>query len=762
MADKASTLPTRGRPGRSGARGRRASWAAGAVRLIKMVIGARGHWLVPLIVGLLLGRVTVFGVVKPFGTAYVIALAALGLRSRALVATAGAIIGDAAGPSLTAGVTTWPVLLVAWSVTVAAGRWFHVPPPITALGALSGAASLRLVAAAFVGDELLLAGFASAAEMLAVAALFPAARLSAARPAGWNRGQAASALILLGLLVMGTEGVVVYGYPLTGLLMRALVLIASAVGGMGLSTATATTMSLMAALGTGGWDWSAVVLSPAGLLAGLGARFGRVGAAAGLLVGHMILSPYAADGFEIALSLVHALLAAALTAMVSRRHLDKLAALVPGTPQAREARRERIRLAESSARQQLRKLASALEDVGRWLAKPRSSGVEAGESFDRFVLDVAERVCAGCSNRAVCWESHVYGTYRDLLTTAAAVSDGGTARPEDLPEGLRGRCIKPQHLVAGINRLLTSLRPVWHAASSEDTVRISSESPGGLDALGSLNGAAVHADVYSVIPRQFAGMAGIIGAVADRLERLDPDARGADHAGREAPLFVARRHKPRYRLAVDVAQSAAAGSHVSGDAFRRVDLPDHRVVLTLSDGMGTGQRAAVESEAAVTMLERFLVEGFDLAFAVQTINLVLLLRSPGETFATLDVCLFDLYTGSVQILKKGAPPTYIRRAAHVEVVRAESLPVGIFQSVETSTMEYRLHAGDLVVMVTDGALEFGSVTGDKAEALGRALRRMEPSGPHETVEGLFKRAHAAPDQPVRDDVTIVAAQLLPV
>ncbi len=419
-------------------------------------------------------------------------------------------------------------------------------------------------------------------------------------------------------------------------------------------------------------------------------------------------------------------------------------------------------MAESSARQQLRKLASALEDVGRWLAKPRFSGVEAGESFDRFVLDVAERVSRAVRNHAVCWESHVYGTYRDLLTTAAAVSDGGTARPEDLPEGLRGRCIKPQHLVAGINRLLTSLRPVWHAASSEDDrenlQRVAGRAGRPRQPQRRRRSQRTCTASSRASSRAWRGSSGPwpIGW------RSWIPTRGADHAGREAPLFVARRHKPRYRLAVDVAQSAAAGSHVSGDAFRRVDLPDHRVVLTLSDGMGTGQRAAVESEAAVTMLERFLVEGFDLAFAVQTINLVLLLRSPGETFATLDVCLFDLYTGSVQILKKGAPPTYIRRAAHVEVVRAESLPVGIFQSVETSTMEYRLHKGDLVVMVTDGALEFGSVTGDKAEALGRALRRMEPSGPHETVEGLFKRAHAAPDQPVRDDVTIVAAQLLPV
>jgi len=210
---------------------------------------------------------------------------------------------------------------------------------------------------------------------------------------------------------------------------------------------------------------------------------------------------------------------------------------------------------------------------------------------------------------------------------------------------------------------------------------------------------------------------------------------------------------------VDVAQAAAGP--VSGDCFRRVDLPGHRVALIVSDGMGTGPRAAAESEAAATLMARFLLEGFDPQFAVRAINAALALHVPHESFATLDVCLFDLAEGTVRMLKTGAAPTYVRRGRHVDVLRADSLPVGIWQGVEAWAVLYRLSPGDLVVMVTDGALETETVGEDKAAAAARALQRLEQPDPHAAVDELFKRVRPPAGRSLKDDVTIVAARLLP-
>ena len=81
---------------------------------------------------------------------------------------------------------------------------------------------------------------------------------------------------------------------------------------MGTGAAAGTMMSVLAVLGTGLWRWPAAVLAPAGLLAGLRHALGRIGAVGGLFIAHLLLSPYAADGFEIAAALTESLAAAAL------------------------------------------------------------------------------------------------------------------------------------------------------------------------------------------------------------------------------------------------------------------------------------------------------------------------------------------------------------------------------------------------------------------------------------------------------------------
>src|SRR5690606_6111909 len=179
--------------------------------------------------------------------------------------------------------------------------------------------------------------------------------------------------------------------------------------------------------------------------------------------------------------------------------------------------------------------------------------------------------------------------------------------------------------------------------------------------------------------------------------------------------------------------------------------------------MGTGPRAAAESQAAVAMLQRFLEAGFDLDFAVRTINTVLLLRSPEETYATLDACVVDLAEGTARMLKVGAPPSFVCRGGEdggaVDVVRASSLPVGILSRVETRIVTRRLQPGDVVVMVTDGVLEACQLKGDREEALRRTLERVAPADAHGAVDTVFARLRQRTGRPCPADVTSVACQL---
>ncbi len=129
------------------------------------------------------------------------------------------------------------------------------------------------------------------------------------------------------------------------------------------------------------------------------------------------------------------------------------------------------------------------------------------------------------------------------------------------------------------------------------------------------------------------------------------------------------------------------------------------VYVLISDGMGSGVRAAVESCMAISMMSRAIRAGLGVNAAVRLVNLLLLTKSADESFATIDMMKLNLFSGKAEIIKLGAAQTFIRTGGSVKTVESWSTPVGIVSSVEISKRNFRLSDGDEIVMITDGISE---------------------------------------------------------
>ena len=97
--------------------------------------------------------------------------------------------------------------------------------------------------------------------------------------------------------------------------------------------------------------------------------------------------------------------------------------------------------------------------------------------------------------------------------------------------------------------------------------------------------------------------------------------------------------------------------------------------------------------------------GYDAALRI--INSSLYIKSGDESLATLDVFRIDLYSGRAEFMKAGAPAAFLRRGGRVTRVDLASLPAGILQDVKFARGTAQLSQGDLVLMVSDGAVSGG-------------------------------------------------------
>ena len=127
--------------------------------------------------------------------------------------------------------------------------------------------------------------------------------------------------------------------------------------------------------------------------------------------------------------------------------------------------------------------------------------------------------------------------------------------------------------------------------------------------------------------------------------------------------------------------------------------------MVLSDGMGSGEAACRESTLVVELLEELLGAGFPEKTAIQMINTTLVIGREEIHYSTVDMTVFDLYTGECEIIKAGASSTFIKKKDSVEHLSSTSLPIGVMNHIEIDSVKRQLEDGDFVIMVTDGVLD---------------------------------------------------------
>ena len=178
--------------------------------------------------------------------------------------------------------------------------------------------------------------------------------------------------------------------------------------------------------------------------------------------------------------------------------------------------------------------------------------------------------------------------------------------------------------------------------------------------------------------------------------------------------------------------------------------------MILSDGMGTGSKAAVESNTAIKLLERLLEAGLSHQMAVDTVNSVLCLRSTEDTFATVDMVVINEVWATAEFIKIGAAPSFIKRRNQVQVVKGQSLPVGILNQVEAEHLQYPVEVGDIIITMTDGV--FDALQGD-LEYWCKVLQALPQDDPQAIANYLIELARKAQMEQIKDDLTVLVARV---
>lgn len=211
----------------------------------------------------------------------------------------------------------------------------------------------------------------------------------------------------------------------------------------------------------------------------------------------------------------------------------------------------------------------------------------------------------------------------------------------------------------------------------------------------------------------------------------------------------------KYQMLYGASRVPKEGEEVSGDNFTFKQGVPNQIMMSLSDGMGTGPVAAEESRQVIELTEQLLETGFSARAALKMVNTVLLLAGTEQHPATLDLCCVDLHTGVLEAMKLGAAATFIIGEDGVELLEAGDVPAGVLNPIEPILLSKKLWEDDRVVMVSDGILD--ALPGeDKEQVMREFLETMPLRTPQDMADRILSFARSFSPVP-RDDMTVLAA-----
>lgn len=165
-------------------------------------------------------------------------------------------------------------------------------------------------------------------------------------------------------------------------------------------------------------------------------------------------------------------------------------------------------------------------------------------------------------------------------------------------------------------------------------------------------------------------------------------------------------HKGKAVIGVDTGMACIPKSNCAhtGDSVSVTEV-NNKVIVAVSDGMGSGILAHNESSAAVEAFTDMISAGFGINDSVDCANRRLLARCSKDFYATLDAVIIDKCSAKANIIKMGAPPSFIIRDGRARDICGEALPIGIVEKVTPSVRQIKLEAGDRIVILTDGVTD---------------------------------------------------------
>ncbi|MBP3414638.1 MAG: SpoIIE family protein phosphatase [Clostridia bacterium] len=733
------------------------------------------------LLGVLLARVSIIADLSPFGTAFVAAVPKPNMSAGLLGVIIGIMLPGGVDNRLRYIASALAVAGIKWALAELRTISRHAAfPPCAALAGIlltgitvtaSSGSVMVYDLVVYSAEGLLCAGATFFfAEALGCSVRLKAGRLSAR--------EKSSIIVMAAIAAIPLCQINIAGIAPAAILLMVLVMGAGRERGIEGGAVAGIAVGAVIAVAQGEYALAGICAA-AGLMCGLFSMVGKLACAAAFSI-TCSLAAFGTGNINV-FFLIEVLAASSIFPMIRGRMYEALFSTLRERKQPDRLPPEDIPGKLSMAADALSGISQTMDELTEKLGKINEPDPES------VCRKAAQEVCEECSARVFCWEDKQERTKKAFDEACEILKSEGTISQSNAPKVLVESCAKSQALLAKLNfhfaeyaarqaarRRTAQIRSVLadHLGGmggllydlADETSAMEKTDDGmcslvtralsdagycaqGVRCSGGDSGVKITALINdrekTAVPRHLLG-----AVVGERLgiELCEPDITSCDEG-----FVIEMCEKPPLRLLCGAAQHSCAGGRLCGDSYD-IFTTDKASFMLISDGMGSGGRAAVDSAMTCGLLSRLLKAGFTSENALRIVNAALLIKSDDESLSTADCFKMNLFSGEGLFVKAGSARSFIKHGNCIREIEPKSLPLGILRGADTSSETAMMSSGDIVVMVSDGADD-----GD-CEWLTQELIGFDGE-PSALAKNLLALACARRSGKHDDDITVLAAMV---
>lgn len=532
------------------------------------------------------------------------------------------------------------------------------------------------------------------------------------------------------------------------------------------------------------------VLCLVGVFVGLLRDFGKIGSSVGMVVSTILMMVVCKE-YIFQIDIFKGMLSGIIAFLLTPARFIERINIYNEQMEEDAIRLELRRVTEN----RLKEFASGFKTLQKNFGKKVEKNTNLSEQDTNILFEnISNTLCVNCMNRQKCWQEDIFETYRAGYSILSALEVAGGICEQDIPENFGKKCSHLSEFLVEANRGYEHAKQelIWKNKIVDGRMAVANQ----LGEIGKII-ENFSKQIYIPIQVKHDKEGKIISKLKDHNVEVKNVAIANNSDGKKEIFINARTIKGRlmtskeastiisnvlgkkikikqytksvisrnwdiysfeedcnYKILHGNARVTKNGTSISGDNFSFTELSNGKIVMMLSDGMGSGINAYEESELVIDTLEQLLNSGFLLESAIWLVNSMMLQRTEGKSFTTLDISFIDLFTGVVECLKIGASTTFIKRDKWIETIQSTTLPVGVNGDGETDVVSKKLYDKDTIIMVSDGVID-AIDRYCKETTIKEIIDKIDTNSPQEMADEIIEKVTEIAGGNINDDMTVL-------